>query len=155
MRFPSVVVLGLLAVGCQRREEVTVIHAEPAPAVRMAGAAEQPLDTDVGPRVVSPPTPKAPVQEDAPILTTSHFTSRVRTPQDEHLPRWVPVKGRLTVVDSHSLAENLGLVPPGATKSTEGRISVAEKLAETRPSDPIARGTSWNFSVKRGVRVRR
>jgi hypothetical protein len=66
---------------------------------------------------------------------------------DEHLPSWVPVTGRLTVVQSHDLAENLGLVPTGTTKKTEGRISVSEMLAQnaTAPAKAEAgpRGATW------------
>ena len=54
----------------------------------------------------------------------------MRTPADEDLPPWVPIEGRLTVVESSDLAENLGLVPMGSAKKSEVRISVAELLAE-------------------------
>jgi hypothetical protein len=55
---------------------------------------------------------------------------KVRTPDDADLPAWVPKSGRLTVVESSDLAENLGLVPMGSSRRTAERISVAEKLAE-------------------------
>ena len=56
--------------------------------------------------------------------------TRVRTPSDENLPKWVPTRGRLTVVDSSDLAENLGLVPRGTSKKTGERISAQDKLEE-------------------------
>jgi hypothetical protein len=42
----------------------------------------------------------------------------------------VPVRGRLSVVDSSDLAENLGLAPKGSTKSADTRITVAAALAQ-------------------------
>jgi hypothetical protein len=38
----------------------------------------------------------------------------VRTPADEDLPPWVPVSGRLTVVESSDIARNLGETPQPA-----------------------------------------
>jgi hypothetical protein len=62
----------------------------------------------------------------------------------------VPVSGRLTVVSSTDLAENLGLVPQGTTSKSDERISVADKLAEESAAraktDPMTQGASWGFS---------
>jgi hypothetical protein len=136
--------LGLLAIGCKNsRDDVpgqatlnqasvpvqqTPVAAAPAPAPARGG--EQSLDTQ-------PVTPPAPATAPAappgtPILETKNRSRPVRTPSDENLPKWVPARGRLTVVESSDLAENLGLVPRGTTKKSEERISVADKLAEER-----------------------
>lgn len=40
------------------------------------------------------------------------------------------ISGRLTVVESSDLAENLGLVPTGSAKNSDVPISVAKLLAE-------------------------
>lgn len=88
--------------------------AQPVPTARPMFEGEQAIDTSA-----------------PPVLETRNLkTSKVRTVPDEQLPKWVPKRGRLTVVDSSDLAENLGLVPKGTTKTSEERISVAEKLAE-------------------------
>ncbi|MBX3225521.1 MAG: hypothetical protein KF795_33755 [Labilithrix sp.] len=139
-----------------------VAHAQPAPqappaapqAMPMFAAApsgERTIDTAVGP---------AYAPSDAPVLTTHNLkTSKVRTVSDERLPKWVPVKGRLTVVDSSDLAENLGLVPKGTTKNTDERISVADKLAEESAArakaDPMTQGSSWSYAKAGRVRNRR
>jgi hypothetical protein len=123
----------------------------PAPAQAAPGSlAEKPLDTRTPPPAAQPP-------QEVPAPVVANKNRKVRTVSDEHLPSWVPARGRLTVVESSDLAENLGLVPAGTTKKTDERISVAEKLAEenearagtARPSDPIVRGVNWNFSTAR------
>ncbi len=114
------------------------------------------LDTNVRPE----PPLAAP---GAPAVTTSNLKhSKLRAVSDDQLPKWVPVKGRLTVVDSHDLAENLGLVPKGTTKKTDERISVADKLQEeaaTRAAasrtDPMTQGTSWSYAKAGKFRSRR
>jgi hypothetical protein len=126
-RVLSVSVVALALAGCHARPSTITKDGPspvPAPVVHAGpGAGEQTLDTDVVP---APPLPTAPV------LEVKNRVSKVRTPDDEHLPKWVPVRGRLTVVDSSDLAENLGLVPQGSTKKSAERISVAEKLEEER-----------------------
>jgi len=107
------------------------------------GVGEQVLDTNVKP---APGTP---------VITTHNLkTQKVRTTSDEKLPKWVPAKGRLTVVDSSDLAENLGLVPKGSTKKADERISVADKLSEESAAraakgDSMQPGVSWAFSAGR------
>ncbi len=143
--------------------QLTRAQAAPAQAGPVQAAApnapvgEQTLDTSVGPQhPVAPPS-------NAPVLTTNHLkTSKVRSVSDEHLPKWVPVRGRLTVVDSSDLAENLGLVPNGATKKSDERISVAEKLQEesvaraaARAGDPMTQGSSWSYAKAGKFRSRR
>ena len=109
---------------------------------------EQSIDTQVGP-------------PSAPVLTTHDLkTSKVRTVPDEQLPKWVPKRGRLTVVDSSDLAENLGLVPKGSTKKSDERISVADKLEEERAAriargDTMQEGTSWSYARAGKFRSRR
>jgi hypothetical protein len=144
--------VALTLAGCHARP--SAITSDPAPQsvvpipVAHAGG-EQTLDTDVAP---------APPLSTAPVLEVKNRAAKVRTPDDEHLPKWVPVRGRLTVVDSSDLAENLGLVPQGSTKKSAERISVADKLEEERarkPGDPIVQGSTWGFSVKPHVTRRR
>jgi hypothetical protein len=106
---------------------------------------ERTLDPQPAP---APPPAPAPT---APVLEAKNRKNAVRTPSDDNLPKWVPVRGRLTVVDSSDLAENLGLVPPGTTKKTDERISVADKLAEQNAAraahtDPMTAGVSWNYA---------
>ena len=168
--------LAALTIGCQNRSELASASrssiaptagptaaaappsipaaASPSPSqpTMVSALAEQTLDTDVGPA----PLPAG----DAPVLTThDRRKSKVRTVSDERLPKWVPVRGRLTVVDSSDLAENLGLVPKGTTKSTDERISVADKLAEESAarakSDPIVQGVSFSYAKPGRFRSRR
>jgi hypothetical protein len=118
------------------------------PAAPRAPLGEQTLDTGV-----NPPPQAAPPPQGAPILTTRNLKTKVRTPDDEHLPKWVPVKGRLTVVDSSDLAENLGLVPKGTAKKSDERVSVADKLAEEadarRANAAPAQGVSASYAAGR------
>jgi hypothetical protein len=83
----------------------------------------------------------------APIITTHALTpSKIRTTPEDQLPTWVPKKGRLSVVDSTDLAENLGLVPEGTTKANPNeRISVKEKLNE-RAKDTNNYATGFTYS---------
>ncbi|MBX3263156.1 MAG: hypothetical protein KF782_26010 [Labilithrix sp.] len=123
-----------------------------APMFAAAPSGEQTIDTQVGPAFAP---------SSAPVLTTHDLkTSKVRTVSDERLPKWVPVRGRLTVVDSSDLAENLGLVPKGTTKKSDERISVADKLAEesaarAAAADPMTQGTSWSYAKAGRFRSRR
>lgn len=99
----------------------------PRPSIALASLREQTLDTDVEPPPVRPPRP-------APAPTPPPSRNRpVRTPRDEDLPAWVPISGRLTVVESCDLAENLGLAPPGTARSG-ACPSVAALLEAERPS---------------------
>jgi len=91
-----------------------------------APAGERQLDT-----TTATPAPKPAPQ---PIPFAKNAVKGKRGMSDEHLPSWVPLRGRLTVVQSHDLAENLGLVPAGTTKKTEGHISVSEALAQNAQS---------------------
>ena len=111
------------------------------------------------------PKPAAPSQAEQkldtsnPVLAINNLqVSKIRTTSDEHLPKWVPKKSRLTVVDSSDLAENLGLAPKGtAKKNPEERVSVAEKLEEEsakRAKDPNNYATSFSYSKAGRVRSR-
>ena len=119
-------------------------------AMQPSPVGEQMLDTNVGP---------APARAPSGVVLSSHNlkTSKVRTVSDEHLPKWVPAKGRLTVVDSSDLAENLGLVPKGTTKKTDERISVADKLSaeSAAKTDSMQQGTSWSYARAGKFRSRR
>lgn len=131
-----------------------------AMAPRNAQAQMSPTPVQVQAPVQAQPAAPAPVQvaqgeqkldTSAPILTTNNQAhSKIRTTPDENLPKWVPKKGRLSVVDSSDLAENLGLVPQGTTrKNPEERISVADKLQEERTQrskDPNNYATSFSYS---------
>ncbi|MBX3185515.1 MAG: hypothetical protein KF819_00815 [Labilithrix sp.] len=119
--------IGLFALGCRHEEQapaaqasIAVPVAAPAPAAPSGPVGEQLLDT-------STPTPRAPI----PIVKNAP-----KPGSDDDLPSWVPLSGRLTVVEAPDLAENLGVVPKGATKSSPTRISVVEQLAQQEASRP-------------------
>ncbi|MFO0742476.1 MAG: hypothetical protein U0270_41765 [Labilithrix sp.] len=101
----------------------------PRPSIALASLREQTLDTDVEP----PPRVRPPRPAPAPAPPPSP-NRPVRTPRDEDLPAWVPITGRLTVVESCDLAENLGLAPPGTARSG-ACPSVAALLEAERPSE--------------------
>lgn len=134
-----------------------------SPRSAQAQQVQAPVQAPVQVQQVPAPVPAAPAQPaqvamgeqrldtSAPVLTTSNAVhSKIRTTPDETLPKWVPKRGRLSVVDSSDLAENLGLVPAGTTKKNpDERISVADKLAEERvqrAKDPNNYATSFSYS---------
>jgi hypothetical protein len=136
-----------------------------AMAPRNAQAQQAPVQVQQAPAQMQPPAPvvqAAPAQPkvdtSAPVVMTNNLAhSKLRTTPEETLPKWVPKNGRLSVVDSSDLAENLGLVPQGATKKTEERISVADKLQEEktqRAKDPNNYATSFSYSKAGRVRSR-
>ena len=163
--------VALLGVGVsQAQQRPVVMQAAPLPAVQapaaraviapppatpspmfeapraVAGGAEQTLDVSGGPQMMpANPLPKP--------------GTRVRTPSDENLPKWVPVRGRLTVVDSSDLAENLGLVPRGTAKKTGEHVSVQDKLEEESQARAAqakqAPQQGFAFSVKSHLRNHR
>ena len=163
------VVMGLATMGCEGKPRVETRHAAvTAPASNeLAGAAvtapvgEQRLDTSARRSATSAPTPANRIAATNAPLPTSR-ASRTRKPgSDENLPKWVPLRGRLTVVEAPDLAENLGLVPKGTTKTTEGRISVAELIANgggtttatSAPAEAGPRSATWlasNGRVRHG-----
>ena len=101
--------------------------------------------------VAPPPQALPPASPVAPAPVVKNPNRKVRTPDDEHLPKWVPVKGRLTVVESSDLAENLGLVPKGSSKKSAEPISVAEKLAEEADARRGARQRPGQRSARRAA----
>lgn len=126
--------LGLATMGCSSAPSKKAAAGAPSPASNElattaadAPFGEQRLDTSTP----VAPTPANRIAVTNAPLTTSFRATKTRKPgSDENLPKWVPLRGRLTVVEAPDLAENLGLVPKGATRSSaEGRISVAEVLA--------------------------
>jgi len=126
---------------------------ELASAAATAPAGEQRIDTS--PRA---PTPADRIAVTNAPLNTNFRGAKPRKPgSDENLPKWVPLRGRLTVVEAPDLAENLGLVPKGATKTAEGRISVAELMANgngnAAPASNTTSGTSATWLASNG-RVR-
>lgn len=121
-----------------------------APAMCVGG--EQPLDTEVPP----PKTPPArkPLATPAPKPTGPKLAKNglraVRTPADEELPAWVPISGRLTVLESSDLAENLGLLPMGWAKAHPNETaSVAELLEAERAARaaaaPSSSARTWTY----------
>lgn len=144
-----VVGLGLATMGCEGKPRVDVRPgAATAPASNeLAGAAlaadprgEQRLDTSAT-NAPSAPTPANRIAATNAPLASSRSHKTRKPGSDENLPKWVPLRGRLTVVEAPDLAENLGLVPKGTTKTTEGRISVAE-LMENGAGTTSASGES-------------
>lgn len=114
---------------------------------------QQPVQAQqaAAPVAAAPAVPAQAVPQAEPVLHTNNLAhSTIQTPSDEKLPTWVPKKGRLSVVESTDLAENLGLVPQGTTKKNQGeRISVADKLNEEkaqRAKDPNNYATSFSYS---------
>jgi hypothetical protein len=106
----------------------------------------------IGERLLDTTTAPSP-----PPVATARAPKKVTKPgSDENLPSWVPLRGRLTVVEAPDLAENLGLVPKGATKTAQARISVAETLAlntQTAQSGAGPRSATWlasNGRVRHG-----
>lgn len=137
-------------------QAVVVAPPPPVPPAPVAAAprapspmfqAEQPIDTSEGPTMMAA----------APMRTTAR--AKVRTPDDDTLPKWVPKRGRLTVVESSDLAENLGLVPRGTTKKSAERISAQDKLEEEAQARAANRGaepsSGFAFSVKSHIKNHR
>lgn len=138
--------------------QAAVVAAAPQPVPAVPAAApraptpmfqpEQALDTSGGPTMM----PAAPPARSA-------LRSKVRTPDDETLPKWVPKRGRLTVVESSDLAENLGLVPRGTTKKSAERISAQDKLEEEAQARAAKGGaepsSGFAFSVKSHIKNHR
>jgi hypothetical protein len=117
-----------------------------------AAMAPAPVQVQVPvPQPVAPARAEQKLDTSAPVMQTNNLAhSKIHTTLEENLPKWVPKRGRLSVVDSSDLAENLGLVPQGTTKkSPDERISVAEKLNEEktqRAKDPNNYATSFSYS---------
>jgi hypothetical protein len=155
---------GLTTMGCEARRSDTqraplamtaTNELAGAAGTNRAGVGEQRLDTSTP----VAPTPASRIASMNAPLTTSYRAAKARKPgSDENLPTWVPLRGRLTVVEAPDLAENLGLVPRGSTRSAEGRISVAERMANgagatTAPADASSRSATWlasNGRVRHG-----
>jgi hypothetical protein len=108
------------------------------PSTPSAPVGERLLDTTTPARTPAPvPTALARAVPSAftpaPVTTFAPARSRNKPGSDENLPKWVPVRGRLSVVEVPDLAENLGLAPKGSTKSAETRVTVADALAQRTP----------------------
>ena len=143
--------IGLLIMGCSNKPHVEPRPAtatesfDPLPARAPAAAAPTALaNAPSGERTIDTTT-SAP----APITTSRFAKTRNKPGSDENLPSWVPLRGRLTVVEAPDLAENLGIVPKGTTKNAQARISVADALdknagagaAQPAAAQPI--GATW------------
>lgn len=126
-----------------RAVPVHALGAAPAPAPLAAPATATASNAGpVGERLLDTTTATAPPR---PLPTPNPFPKTnkgKRGASDEHLPSWVPLSGRLSVVQSHDLAENLGLVPAGTTKKAEGRIVVADMLAQNATASTSAANTT-------------
>jgi hypothetical protein len=124
--------IGLMIMGFQPKVPVeaqtasaatNAVAIAPPPATQQAPATHVP----VGERTLDTSTPVAAAATPAPV--TTFRPTKVRKPgSDENLPSWVPLRGRLSVVEAPDLAENLGVVPKGTTKSSSERLSVADVL---------------------------
>lgn len=134
------VLFGLLTMGCEARSVTPRIDAR-ADVANELGLPSP--GAPIGERLVDaqtlPPPPRVLGITNAPAPVSTTRASKSRKPgDDENLPAWVPVRGRLTVVEAPDLAENLGIVPKGTTKANQARISVAEALATASPTAPVA-----------------
>jgi hypothetical protein len=157
----ALIVMGLASVattGCEGKPRVDARSAGTTTTAgnELAGAA---VTAPIGEQRLDTSTPASNVAvTPAPITTVRAPQVRSKPGSDENLPKWVPLRGRLTVVEAPDLAENLGLVPKGTTKSTEGRISVAELMDKgaspaATPSEGGPRSATWlasNGRVRRG-----
>ena len=134
--------IGLIIMGCQHKADADARVAPPTGAVtstsaiaarpRLEGASA--TATGVGERTIDTSTSSGsifagvPSSHPAPVTTSRSARARAKRGSDDNLPAWVPLRGRLTVVQAPDLAENLGLVPKGTTRNAEARVSVAELL---------------------------
>jgi len=135
-------------------------HAQPAP-VQVAAPvqAQAPLPGVPAQGAPAPVQTEQKLDTSSPVMVANNLqVAKVRTQSDERLPKWVPKKARLSVVDSSDLAENLGLVAKGTTKKNpEERVSVADKLEEEsarRAKDPNNYATSFSYAKAGRVRSR-
>lgn len=111
---------------------------------------------DTGSAAAPPPAARAP----APATTFAARPIIQKPGSDENLPKWVPVRGRLSVVDANDLAENLGLAPKGSSRNADTHVTVADALAQRAAHAPAAqadgpRSATWlasNGRVRRGRR---
>ena len=159
--------LGMFTMGCEARSAAPRVDArtsganEPGLPSPNAPVGERLLDTSAPQALPPPPRVLGITNAPAPVTTTRAAKTR-RPGSDENLPSWVPVRGRLTVVEAADLAENLGIVPRGTTKANQARIHVADALAAPAPvaaapittrTDGGARSATWlasNGRVRHG-----
>ena len=129
--------------GCEAKQRVDPRAAAVTTASNELAGAGATATVPIGEQRLDTGTPASRVAvTPAPITTVRAPAVRSKPGSDENLPKWVPLRGRLTVVEAPDLAENLGLVPKGTTKTTEGRISVAELMAtDTATTAAPAAGT--------------
>jgi hypothetical protein len=145
--------------GCEAKQHVDTRRAGTPASNELGGA---PATAPIGEQQLDTSTPASKVAvTPAPITTVRAPAVRSKPGSDENLPKWVPLRGRLTVVEAPDLAENLGLVPKGTTKASEERISVAE-LMERRststaaaPVETSPRSATWLASNGRVRHARR
>ena len=163
-------VVGLVAIftmGCEARPAAPPTDARASVANELglpspsSPVGERLLDTSAPQALPPPPRILGITNAPAPVTPTRASKTR-KSGSDENLPSWVPVRGRLTVVEAADLAENLGIVPRGTAKANQGRISVAEALAPPASvaaapiaarSDGGARSATWlasNGRVRHG-----
>ena len=148
---------GIFTMGCEARSAAPQIDARASVANELGlpspntPVGERLLDTSAPQALPPPPRVLGITNAPAPVTTTRAAKTR-KAGSDENLPSWVPVRGRLTVVEAADLAENLGIVPRGTTKANQARIHVADALAAPAPvapepittrSDGGARSATW------------
>ena len=136
---------GLLTMACDARSTAPRIDARANVANELGlpssstAVGERLLDTSPAPQLLPPPPRVLGITNAPAPLTTTRAPKSRKPGSDESLPSWVPVRGRLTVVEAPDLAENLGIVPRGTTKANQARINVAEALATpTVAAAPVA-----------------
>ncbi|MBX3226698.1 MAG: hypothetical protein KIT84_39245 [Labilithrix sp.] len=142
------------AVGVASAPPRVVFAAAPPVTTCAVPLREQPLETetDVAPAPKPRPAPVPKVKAPRKIAIAPNGNRAVRTPADEDLPAWVPIRGRLTVVESSDLAENLGLLPIGWAKAHPDEIASvaalleAERAARAAAAPPPSSGpTTWTY----------
>lgn len=160
-RIILVLVLGAAAIGCGSKPSstsrtngnVNASNELAMPAGQAAQGGERLLDTG------NPGAPAVAARPPAPATTFAAPPKTQKPGSDENLPAWVPVRGRLTVVQVPDLAENLGLAPKGSSRNADTRVTVADALAQRGApavaTDTSQRSATWLASNGRVRRARR
>ena len=156
--------VGALAVMAMQSRPAQAQQSQVMPAPIQAQAPVQVAPVQVAPVQVAPQPmfQMAAAGQPQPVLQTNNLqVSTIRTTSDDHLPKWVPKKAHLSVVDSSDLAENLGIVPKGTTKASAERISALGELekqdqarAAAHQNDPNNYASPASFSYSKAGRFR-
>ncbi len=164
-RIILVLVLGAAAIGCGSKPSSESHTSRTNGNVNGGSELATPATqaTHIGERLLDTgnPAPAIAARPPAPATTFAAPPKKQKPGSDENLPAWVPVRGRLTVVQAPDLAENLGLAPKGSSRNGDTRVTVADALAQrgappvTTTTDSSQRSATWLASNNRVRRARR